>query len=164
MPDGSTWDPGNGFSNYDNYSSGGGGGGSLQASYGGGISFSGGLGSFKWRFIPSKQRNSLVWDEGDFQIHLPKITGYVWISDPVAMESGFPEMADISWIHQPIDNVYGKVASRSGGKVNFLSAYLHYKFGREADYHIDISKVDFSMLSEKDFPGGVGSIKSLNIL
>jgi len=52
---------------------------------------------------------------------------------------------------------------QGGGDVNILSAYWHYKFGGGTDYYVDISKVDWTMLSEKDFPGGVGSIRNINI-
>jgi len=105
MPDGSSWDRANGFSNSNHNNFGGGGGGSLQAAYGGG-SFSVSLGGSTNTYYPSKQRYGRLWDKINIQIHLPEIVGYEWISDPVVMESGFPEMADISWIHQPIDDIY----------------------------------------------------------
>jgi len=56
-----------------------------------------------------------------------------------------------------------KNSAQSSGGVNPGSAYWHYKFGGGTDYYVDISKVDWSMLSAKDFPGGVGSIRQINI-
>lgn len=57
----------------------------------------------------------------------------------------------------------GEGKAQSGGGINPGSAYWHYKFGEGTDYNVDISKVDWSMLSAKDFPGGVGSIRQINI-
>jgi RHS repeat-associated protein len=37
-------------------------------------------------------------------------------------------------------------ATNGGGDVNPASAYWHYKFGEKADYHVDISQVNWSML------------------
>ncbi|MDV7394144.1 hypothetical protein RZS08_22375, partial [Arthrospira platensis SPKY1] len=54
-------------------------------------------------------------------------------------------------------------AANGGDDVNPASAYWHYKFGEKADYHVDISQVNWSMLSAKDFPDGVGSIRQINI-
>jgi hypothetical protein len=69
-----------------------------------------------------------------------------------------------SGVHLSVANVVSsRVAANGGGGVNPASAYWHYKFGEKADYHVDISQVNWSMLSAKDFPDGVGSIRQINI-
>ncbi len=52
---------------------------------------------------------------------------------------------------------------QEGMSVNPARAYWHYKFGNGNDYHVDISQVDWTMLSAKNFPDGVGSTRQINI-
>ncbi|MGD9995097.1 MAG: hypothetical protein AB7S69_17495 [Salinivirgaceae bacterium] len=69
----------------------------------------------------------------------------------------------LSYTRDPSEVIFGELANSGGGDINPFSAYWHYKFGRGTDYHVDISQIDWSMLSEKNFPGGIGSLAQINI-
>ncbi len=74
------------------------------------------------------------------------------------MGSGFPEMTDLSWIHEPIDNTYGELASNkrdgyeyfAGGIGAEIRKQLNTDFGRSlfdnywfSDGHMNLSKAQF---------------------
>ncbi len=65
------------------------------------------------------------------------------------MGSGFPEMPDISWIHEPIDNTYGELASISCDNL-FNKAYAHFHFGGRETFTVDASTLNLGKVTQKD--------------
>jgi len=79
---------------------------------------------FSFGFTPGAigTKTGLYGNPFKLKIRLPRFSfsmdhlGYEYTGN--RMDSGFPEMADISWIHRPIDDIYGTVNSGSGADVS----------------------------------------------
>jgi hypothetical protein len=52
----------------------------------------------------------------------------------------------------------------SDGKLEFIEAYIWWKYGDGEPLTVDLSEIDLSRISSSDFPSGVGDIRYFNLL
>jgi len=123
-PDGGEWDQFDGISYYGGYGASISAGQSYLGAFGGGggsFNISGSLGGFVRTYLPGKQRYGWIWQKGDFSINFsPGNPG--WEST----NSLSTPITPVSWLNDPIDDIYGEAASRvSMSGTDIISSYPH---------------------------------------